>query len=99
MATEEKKLSGELTEHIARLAHIDITEKEKEMFTGQMNSILEHFEQLKEVDTENVEATRHPMEISNVFRKDEVKKGLSQEEATKNAPETEDGFIKAPRII
>lgn len=99
MAPKDKKLSKKLTEHIARLAHIDITEEEKDKFTDQMNSILEHFEQLSEVDVENVKATRHPMEITNVFRDDEIKEGLSQEEATENAPEKEDGFIKAPRII
>ena len=99
MGSAKKKLSLEVTEHIAHLAHLDLTEDEKAQFTGQMNSILDNFEQLSEVDVEGVEPTHHAMDITNVFRPDVPKKGLSQEEALKNAPKTDKGYIKAPRII
>jgi aspartyl-tRNA(Asn)/glutamyl-tRNA(Gln) amidotransferase subunit C len=94
-----KKLSIELTEHIAQLAHLELTQEEKIKFTNQMNSILENFEQLKEVNVEGVPPTNHPMDVTNVFREDKPKPSLSQEEALMNAPQKEDGFIKAPRIV
>jgi aspartyl-tRNA(Asn)/glutamyl-tRNA(Gln) amidotransferase subunit C len=32
------------------------------------------------------------------MRPDEVREGLSQEEALRNAPETEDGYFKGPSV-
>lgn len=95
----KKKLSVELTEHVAQLAHLELTDQEKAKFTDQMNSILDHFEQLAEIDVSNVVPTNHPMEITNVFREDKPLSSLTQEEALANAPKKEDGFIKAPRIV
>lgn len=38
-------------EHIAKLARLELTEKEKEQFAPQLSSILEYVEQLQKVDT------------------------------------------------
>ena len=99
MTSKASNLSPKLTEHIARLAHLDISEDEKMKFTEQMNSILEHFEKLSELDLSDVVPTRNPMDLTNIFREDVVKKGLSQKEALKNASEEEEGYIKGPKII
>jgi aspartyl-tRNA(Asn)/glutamyl-tRNA(Gln) amidotransferase subunit C len=96
---DQKKLSIETTEHIARLAHLELSKAELEKFTGQMNSILGNFAQLAEINVDNVEPTNHPMEVINVFREDKPLPSLSQEEALQNAPKKEEGFIKAPRIV
>jgi aspartyl-tRNA(Asn)/glutamyl-tRNA(Gln) amidotransferase subunit C len=37
-------------------------------------------------------------DLVNVMREDEVQEGLTQEEALANAPETEDGFFKGPKV-
>ena len=95
----KKKLSIELTEHIAQLGHLELTSAEKEKFTTQMNSILENFEMLGEVNLDGVPPTNHPMEVMNVFRDDVPQPSLDQETALKNAPKKEDWFIKAPRIV
>jgi aspartyl-tRNA(Asn)/glutamyl-tRNA(Gln) amidotransferase subunit C len=95
----KKKLNVELTEHVAQLAHLELTDQEKAKFTDQMNSILDHFEQLAEIDVANVVPTNHPMELINVFREDKPQPSLTQEEALKNAPKKEEGFVKAPRIV
>jgi len=99
MSDLKKKLSPELTEKIARLAHLEITDVEKDKFTDQMNSILDYFDLLNEVDVTDIEPTRHAMEMTNVFRKDEAQPGLSHEEVMQNAPKKEEGYFKAPRII
>jgi aspartyl-tRNA(Asn)/glutamyl-tRNA(Gln) amidotransferase subunit C len=39
------------------------------------------------------------LEMNNVFRDDKVTDCLSQDEAIRNAPKTQDGYFKAPRII
>jgi aspartyl-tRNA(Asn)/glutamyl-tRNA(Gln) amidotransferase subunit C len=86
-------------EHIAKLAKLEFTDAEKEKFTHQLNQILEYMDQLNSLDTSTVEPLSHVIELSNVFRKDEVKSGVSTEEALKNAPEKNEQFFKVPKVI
>jgi aspartyl-tRNA(Asn)/glutamyl-tRNA(Gln) amidotransferase subunit C len=79
--------------HVADLARVDLAESEVERFAEQFAAILDHFEALEEVpDTEG------EPDLVNVMRADEVAESLSQEEALRNAPETEDGKFKGPRV-
>ncbi|MFB6268110.1 MAG: Asp-tRNA(Asn)/Glu-tRNA(Gln) amidotransferase subunit GatC [Halodesulfurarchaeum sp.] len=80
-------------EHVAELARVDLDEDELEEFTAQFQDILEHFEALEEVP----EVEPEP-DLVNVMRPDEVRESLSQEEALQNAPESEDGRFKGPRV-
>jgi aspartyl-tRNA(Asn)/glutamyl-tRNA(Gln) amidotransferase subunit C len=86
-------------EHIAKLAKLEFTEAEKEKFTHQLNQILEYMEQMNGLDTSNVEPLSHVIELSNVFRSDEVREGVSTEEALKNAPSKTEHFFKVPKVI
>jgi aspartyl-tRNA(Asn)/glutamyl-tRNA(Gln) amidotransferase subunit C len=86
-------------EHMGWLARLKIEEEMLEGYAGQMNSVLDYFGQLDEVDTEGVEPTYHVLEMNNVFREDEITECLTQTLAIGNAPKTQDGFFKAPRII
>ena len=86
-------------EHIAKLAKLEFTDAEKEKFTHQLNQILEYVEQMNKLDTSNVEPLSHVIELSNVFRADEVKEGVSTEEALKNAPSKTEEFFKVPKVI
>ncbi|MFB6234811.1 MAG: Asp-tRNA(Asn)/Glu-tRNA(Gln) amidotransferase subunit GatC [Halopenitus sp.] len=80
-------------EHVADLARVDLDDEEIAEFTDQFGDILEYFETLDEVPEVEREA-----ELVNVMRPDEVEEGLSQEEALQNAPESEDGFFKGPKV-
>ena len=86
-------------EHIAKLAKLEFTDAEKEKFTHQLNQILEYVEQMNKLDTSHVEPLSHVIELSNVFRVDEVKQGVSTEEALKNAPSKTEEFFKVPKVI
>ena len=86
-------------EKIAELAQLKFSEDELESFTPQMNEILNYMEKLNELDTDNVEPLSHPVEQTNVFRKDELKKSLTTEEALKNAPEKNEHHFKVPKVI
>lgn len=99
-AKENKvKITPELVEHTAHLGMLELTPQEKEKFARQMNDIMGHFEKLNEVNVDNVQPTTHVMDIKNVFRDDTAKESLEQKEALKNASETENGFIKGPKIV
>ena len=86
-------------EHIAKLAKLEFTDAEKEKFTHQLNQILEYVEQMNKLDTSRIEPLSHVIELSNVFRVDEVKQGVSTEEALKNAPSKTEEFFKVPKVI
>ena len=85
-------------EHVAKLARLELTEAEKEMFTHQLGDVLAHVEKMNEVDTTGVEPMNHPIDFVNVMREDEVKYEQTKEELMKNAPVEEDGFFMVPKI-
>ena len=86
-------------EAVAKLARLDITAAEKDMFAKQLSQILEHVEQLKRYDTAGVDPTSTMLGRVNVFRDDVVGPSLPVEKALANAPEREaDGFC-VPKII
>ena len=86
-------------EKVARLARLELSEKEKETFGNQLEQILTYMEQLNRLDTTGVEPTSHAIPIQNAFREDEMKPSFLQEEVLGIAPEEEDGHFKVPRII
>ncbi len=95
-----EKISKAEVLHVAQLARLEFTEEEVEAFTHQLNKILQYVDQLKELDTQDVEPTFHALAQTNVMREDEVKPSLPQEEALANAPDKDDrGFFRVPRII
>jgi aspartyl-tRNA(Asn)/glutamyl-tRNA(Gln) amidotransferase subunit C len=79
--------------HVADLARVDLDGDEVAAFAAQFAEILEYFETLDEVPEVEEEA-----DLVNVMRADEVREGLTQEEALRNAPETEEGYFKGPRV-
>ncbi|MFW5938637.1 MAG: Asp-tRNA(Asn)/Glu-tRNA(Gln) amidotransferase subunit GatC [Halanaeroarchaeum sp.] len=79
--------------HVASLARVDLDDDEVATFTSQFQDILEHFEALDEVPEVEAEP-----DLVNVMREDEVEPSLSQEDALRNAEETEDGRFKGPRV-
>ena len=85
-------------EHVAKLARLELTEAEKEMFTHQLSDVLEHVEKMNEVDTTNVEPMNHPMDFTNVMREDVKIYENTREELMQHAPDIEGEFFKVPKI-
>ena len=92
-------ISKNEVEHIANLARLELSEKEKVKFQKELGKIIEYIDQLKELDIENVPPTSHVMPMENVLREDKVIPSLSQEEALSNAPEKKDKYFKVPKVI
>jgi aspartyl-tRNA(Asn)/glutamyl-tRNA(Gln) amidotransferase subunit C len=89
----EPTVDPEAVSHVAGLARVDLDDDERERFAEQFADILAAFEALDEVPETDQEA-----QLANVMRPDEVREGLSQAAALRNAPETEDGFFKGPPV-
>ena len=86
-------------EHVVLLARLKLTESEKELFPGQVDSIINYMDQLNELDTTNVEPTAHILPLRNVFREDNTAVSLPQDKAMQNAPERDGSFYRVPKII
>jgi aspartyl-tRNA(Asn)/glutamyl-tRNA(Gln) amidotransferase subunit C len=93
------KISKAEVEHVARLAQLEFSEHDKEVFTTQLNAILDYVGKLAELDTTGVEPTSHAIDVTNAFREDAAAPSLPVEDALANAPEHEDGYFVVPRII
>ena len=86
-------------EHIAKLARLRLTDAEKEKFSQQMETIIEHIEKLNELDTQNVEPTAHVLGLKNVFREDLAAKPFIDENPIKGSPGHSKGHYEVPKII
>jgi aspartyl-tRNA(Asn)/glutamyl-tRNA(Gln) amidotransferase subunit C len=93
------RLTPEEVEHVALLGRLRLTEEERARFTTQLNSILDHFEQLKDIDTAGVPPMSHAVPVSNVVREDQPQPSLAPEEALQNAPDQDRNCFRVPRVI
>jgi len=82
--------------HVARLARLDLGPDELETYREQLGVILEHAARVQSLDTEGVEPTAHPLEMTNTFRDDEVRPSLDRDEVLAAAPEARDGYFVVP---
>lgn len=92
-------ISKEEIIHIAKLACLNLSEKEIEGYTKDMQEILEFANTVNNVDTEKIKETIGANDNYNVFRKDEVKQTVSKEELLKNAPSQDEGMFRIPKVI
>ena len=86
-------------EHVARLARLELTSGEKELFAGQMAAIFGYVEKLKELDTEGIVPTSHAVPMENAFREDVVQPSIGLEKALANAPKSAGTFYAVPKVI
>ena len=95
------KLSKQQVEHVAKLARLGITEKEKEKFGKELSSILGFVEKLNKVDTKGVEPTAHITGLQNVMREDRAgdTNREQREKILKLAPKRRDGYVKVKAIL
>lgn len=93
------KITRKEVEHVAHLARLNLSDQELEKITGQLDDMLNYFDSLAELDTENIKPTTHAFEISNAFREDVVKPSLSTKDALSNSPQHNEESFTVPRVI
>ena len=86
-------------EMVASLSRLKLDKGEVAEVGGQLEKFLTYVENLKAIDTASIEPTTYALPMQNVFRADEIKPSLGQEEALSNAPLKEDGYFKVPRVL
>ena len=93
------KITKKDVEYIAHLGRLEIDPNEIELYTMQVDRILQYVDKLNSLDTKGIEPTSHPMPVVCVLREDEVRESFSQAESTRNAPEKKGGFFKVLPIM
>ena len=86
----------EQVKDVAQNARINIDEEEAEDFAEEFEDILEMFDKLDEIDTEEVDPAFHPIDVDSKTRPDEEGETLDKEDVFKNTENEEDGFFKGP---
>lgn len=85
--------------HIAKLAHLKLTDEEMDRTVENMKEILNFANTVNQVNTDNVGESIGATENYNVFRKDEIKEFGDRDILLSNAPEQEDHMFKIPKVI
>jgi aspartyl-tRNA(Asn)/glutamyl-tRNA(Gln) amidotransferase subunit C len=85
--------------YVARLARINLTEAETELFQKQLDDVLKYVEKLCQADVTDVEAAAHVLPIFNVFREDAPHDWFTAEQALSNAPRKVNGLFVVPKVV
>ena len=85
--------------HVAKLAHLDLTDEEVDKFREQLSAILDAVSKVSELDLADVPPTSHPLELVNGFGEDEPRESLSLDQAFANAPSREGDLFKVPPTV
>jgi aspartyl-tRNA(Asn)/glutamyl-tRNA(Gln) amidotransferase subunit C len=93
------KITKEDVIHVAHLARLDLEKTAITNYVEQIGKVLEYVDMLKQVNTDAVVPTSHAIDITNVFRDDDLVESLDSKSALANAPERENGNFLVPRVI
>ena len=92
-------IDNQTVRKVSKLAKIKINEKEETKLIEELNNILGWVDELKKVDTEQIEPMLSVFNESMVMRKDEASSEISDELVLKNAPESKSGFFVVPKVV
>jgi len=92
-------LTLEEVQHIALLTRLGLTPQELERYRLQLESILDNFQLLQNVNTEGVKATSYAVPLENVLRDDESKPSSSKEDVLANAPRRENDYFRVRAVL
>ncbi len=85
--------------HLASLARIDLSDDELDRLGAELPAILEHVKAVQQVAGDDVPAMSHPIPVTNVLRADEVRPGLTPEQALSGAPDADEQRFSVPQIL
>ena len=87
--------------HLAQLARLELSTVEQEKYTKQLGAILNYFEKLAHLNTQNVEVTSQSINLKNINRPDKIKDCHPDVLAAilDNAPDKSGNYIKVNKVL
>ena len=84
---------------LAELVRLELQEREAEKLLQDLQKILDHFSELRELDTNKVEAELAVDETRKIFREDNERKNTNLGQGKESFPAKEDGFLSIPPVF
>lgn len=92
-------LTDDEVRHVALLARLGLSDTERARFREQLSTILDHINQLNELDLSGVPPTAQIIPLDPVPRDDVARPSLAVDQALAGAPRTEGGYFKVRAIL
>ena len=85
--------------YVAKLARLNLSDAETQLFQKQLGDVLKYADKLREVDVSHVEVAAHAVPIFNVFRADEPCDWFTATEALSNAPRQANNLFIVTKVV
>ncbi len=92
-------LSRDEVAHVARLARLQLTDDQIDVFTPQLAAILDHAADVEALQLDDVPPTAHPYPLANVWRPDVAHRSDVRDAVLDQAPDAEDGMFRVPPVL
>lgn len=86
-------------EKIAKLARLKISEAESVQMTSDLSVVLNYFDQISQINTNQIEPLVTPTEIPSFFREDQVKSETNVQDILSNAPQKTGNLFTVPPVV
>ena len=95
------RLTPDEVRRVARLAHLELTTADVELFADQLSSILAYAAAVQQVDTTGVAPTAHVLGLEDRGREDSPQPSLEPSQWIANAPDADAvaGLFKVPKVL
>ncbi|WP_019949701.1 Asp-tRNA(Asn)/Glu-tRNA(Gln) amidotransferase subunit GatC [Hymenobacter aerophilus] len=94
MSTDLATLRG-----LAHLARLEFDPAHEQQVLGDLNKILDWVDQLRQLDTTDVEPLVHLSQEVNVLRPDEAHNTVSHAAGLSNAPRKDSDYFRVPKVL
>ncbi len=92
-------LSREEVAHVAKLARLQLTDDQLDVFTPQLAAILDHAVDVEALELDDVPPTAHPYPLTNVMRPDVARDAGIRDAVLEQAPSAEAGMFRVPPVL
>lgn len=92
-------ISKETVNKIAHLARLSLSEQELPEYVTNLSNILSLVEEMKQIDTNQIQPMAHPLAMSQRLRDDNITEPNQRSEMQKLTPFTEAGLYLVPQVI
>ena len=93
------QINDELITRLEDISCLAFSKDEKAALKSEFQEILDNMTLFNQLDTQGVPECAHPLDNTNIFRKDEALPSYDRELILKNAPVKNDEMFIAPKTV
>ena len=92
-------MDPQILEQIAQLARIELDDPDRDRLTAELGAILEHFQELQQLDTDGIEPSTSVIEVKGRLRADAPLPETPDRSLMVNTSHHQDRLYRVPRVI